>query len=876
MTDALRRVQEALADRYHIERELGRGGMATVYLADDFRHHRRVAVKVLHPALAEALGPERFLREIEISAGLNHPHILPLLDSGRAHGVLFYTMPYVEGESLRERMIREKQLPLEDAVRIARQVADALDYAHRHDVVHRDIKPENILLEEGHAVVADFGIARAVNVAAGQKLTATGVALGTADYMSPEQAGGSPELDGRSDLYSLGCVLYEMLAGQPPFAGPTVESLVRQHLTTPPPRVTEVRPTVPRWVAVALDRALAKAPADRYTSAAQFAQAMTPPTSGETPSVGIMPASRRTFPAGRKPTIGLAAGAVVVVALLGVALLLPRRGTPMLDPNRVLVVAFAGQGGSEEQALGRMAQDYVIQVLTDAGFAKVVDPLTTLAVSRNVAAARATGDAGSIFALAREAGAGTVVSGNYYTEGDSLHIQTRISNARDGSLMGTVGPIVGSTDARRELVGRLGREVVAALATLLNRELGAFEPTAPPATFEAEEAYTEGFEAYLDNAYDAAARDFERAVAADPAFTRARLWAAQAMTVQGLSYPSAPTYAKAESLLAPLVEAREQLGRYDRCRLDFIMAMRQAATSRSYDGARCMAQAAPGSDDARREVALFAYRLQRPREAIRLLRELDPDHGLMKLWWGYWSYLSDAYYSLGDYEGQLAIAQEGRRRYPENQVFPYEEARALAALGRLDDVATRLKAMRSQQSAGGMGGYLFFLIGQELRARGYRDAAREAFDQAIASYQSQPQDPDAARAMVADALYEAERWNDALPLMQELAGRHRDKPEYLVALALLGARQGDRAPALRIRERLGSVRDSLVPSPGAACYERARLAAVLGEREEAVALLRQWIDEGGGWDHWPSLLLSVDFESLRDYPPFQELMTPKG
>ncbi|HEX9218737.1 MAG TPA: serine/threonine-protein kinase, partial [Gemmatimonadales bacterium] len=218
-------MRAALADRYTIERELGHGGMATVYLAQDLKHHRKVAIKVLEPELAAALGPERFLREIEIAAGLNHPHILPLYDSGEAATSLYYVMPYVEGETLRDRLKREGQLPLEDAVRITREVADALSYAHSHDVVHRDIKPENILFQAAHAVVSDFGIARAITAAAGASLTATGIAIGTPGYMSPEQGAASARVDERSDIYSLGCVLYEMLAGEPPFTGPSAESI---------------------------------------------------------------------------------------------------------------------------------------------------------------------------------------------------------------------------------------------------------------------------------------------------------------------------------------------------------------------------------------------------------------------------------------------------------------------------------------------------------------------------------------------------------------------------------------------------------------------------------------------------------------------------
>src|SRR5438094_8996829 len=217
--------------------------MATVYLAEDRKHHRRVAIKVLKPELAATLGPERFLREIEIAAGLNHAHILPLLDSGEAGGFLYYAMPFVEGESLRDRLDREGPLPIEGALRIAREVADALGHAHGHGVVHRDIKPENILLSGGHALVADFGIARAITAAGGEKLTATGIAVGTPGYMSPEQAGGKDPIDGRADLYALACVLYEMLAGEPPFTGPTPQAVLARPIQERPTSILVLRTT---------------------------------------------------------------------------------------------------------------------------------------------------------------------------------------------------------------------------------------------------------------------------------------------------------------------------------------------------------------------------------------------------------------------------------------------------------------------------------------------------------------------------------------------------------------------------------------------------------------------------------------------------------
>ena len=267
------RLSAALAARYRIERELGAGGMATVYLAHDLKHDRDVAIKVLHPDLGAALGGERFLSEIRTTARLQHPHILPLLDSGAADGLLYYVMPLVTGETLRARLAREKQLPIADALSIAREVADALGYAHGLGVIHRDIKPENILLQNGHALVADFGIALAVQSAGGTRMTQTGLSLGTPQYMSPEQAMGERAIDARSDIYALGAVTYEMLTGDPPFTGSTVQAIVARVLTERPPLPSTVRDTVPPAVERAVMRALAKLPADRFATPTDFVAA---------------------------------------------------------------------------------------------------------------------------------------------------------------------------------------------------------------------------------------------------------------------------------------------------------------------------------------------------------------------------------------------------------------------------------------------------------------------------------------------------------------------------------------------------------------------------------------------------------------------------
>src|SRR5881628_1460428 len=358
-----------LQDRYGLQRELGRGGMATVFLAEDLKHHRQVAIKVLHPEISEAIGVDRFLREIEIAARLQHPHILPLYDSGSAGPYLFYVMPYVEGESLRDLLDREKQLSQEDTIRITTEVASALGYAHAHGVVHRDIKPENILLSGGTAVVADFGIARAAAGGSDKPLTQTGTVIGTPAYMSPEQSTGAVAIDGRSDQYSLACVVYEMLVGEPPFTGPTAQAVIARHsldMVSPP---SIVRSTIPDAVEAAILRALSKLPADRYSTTALFAEALNTP-SAATGSVrrATLAGARAHRPFWRRALP--AAGAVALVLVAAVATLVvrqraaPRAGTEGgLDPRRVAVLYFEDLSAGKK--LGYVA-DGLTEALIDA------------------------------------------------------------------------------------------------------------------------------------------------------------------------------------------------------------------------------------------------------------------------------------------------------------------------------------------------------------------------------------------------------------------------------------------------------------------------------------------------------------------------------
>jgi eukaryotic-like serine/threonine-protein kinase len=434
-------IQDALKERYDILRELGRGGMAVVYAALDRKMNREVAVKVLLPDLAMAMGPERFAREIEIAGHLSNPHILPVYDSGSADGQLFYVMPLIRGESLRARLDRETQLPIDEALRLSIEVAQALDYAHQQGVVHRDIKPENILLEGGHAIVADFGIARAASgITEGQALTATGMTLGTAAYMSPEQVAAEKAIDGRSDLYSLACVTYEMLAGQPPFTGPNAAAIMARQALEMPPSLTVVRSTISDEVEEAVFQALAKSPVDRYESAADFADALqdclalTPTVSRRitAPRVTASTAARRRYRR-RKKVLTIAGAAAVPVIAAGWAAWHflgsgaggpPVPAAPALDAKHVAITYF--KDASADRSLGFLADG-----ITEALIYQL-DSVPALRVISKGGVGQYRGKDVAPDSIARAFEAGTVVTGNVKDAGDGVSIEVELVDGNTG------------------------------------------------------------------------------------------------------------------------------------------------------------------------------------------------------------------------------------------------------------------------------------------------------------------------------------------------------------------------------------------------------------------------------------------------------------
>ncbi len=550
MTASVERLSDALSGRYRVERELGQGGMATVYLAEDLRHHRKVALKVLRPELSQVLGAERFLKEIEVTAGLQHPHIVPLFDSGEVPAppgtpgpsLLFYVMPFVEGETLRARLTREKQLPLDLALDLTRQVAGALDYAHRRDVVHRDIKPENILIHDGQALVADFGIALAVSEAGGSRLTETGLSVGTPQYMSPEQTTGERDLDARSDVYSLGCVLYEALAGDPPFAGSTVQAIVARKLTGAVPSIRPVRDAVSPSLDRAIARSLAKVPADRFASMAEFSEALAR-------GAGIPDGG-----AGRRKLARRMIGGVAVLAVVGAVLWLVASGRMsswLAGAPRYARIAVLPL----ENRTGDSTRNYLVDGLTESLIADLArhERVDVIALG-SVLGYR--GKPKPVDSVARELGVEAVVSGSVERRDGQLRVAVHLR------APGLPSPPPDTLERPAEQVAALEMDVVDRLVRSIGGRL-----TGPRAGAGAEgPPNPEVHDLYLRGRYHLAGRTpeglqnaldyFRQALTRDPAYAPAYAGLAQYYSLLPFytTTPPAEGFAKAKTAALRAVE----------------------------------------------------------------------------------------------------------------------------------------------------------------------------------------------------------------------------------------------------------------------------------------------------------------------------------
>ena len=679
--DLLPRVRAGLGERYRIERELARGRTATVFLAHDLRHDRPVALKVLHPEIAAAVGPERFLREIQLAARLDHPHIVALHDSGEADGLLYFVMPFVVGESLRDRLDREPQLPIADALGIAGDVADALGYAHRLGVVHRDIKPENILLADGRALVADFGIARAISSAGSDRLTETGIALGTPAYMSPEQANEGGPVDGRSDLYALGCVVYEMLAGAPPFNGPTAQAILARHAVDPVAPIRTVRDTVSPGVERAVLKALAKVPADRHAGAAEFAQALA--ASSLEPKPAVRGARSRSV------MVALAAGLPAVVALLiGFNVggwrqhLWAKSGGTWL--RSVAVLPLDNLSGDTTQ--DAFADGMTTALITDLGrirTLRVISKRSVMSFKATPLPARAIGESLHVDAL---------LEGGVQRLGNRFRVDLELLDAASGSQL-WADRFEDATQNRFAVQDAAARGVLSALKLPVTAAEARTLRTPRTGNLEAYDFFLRGkirvrHETRADDSIAIAL--LQRAVALDPSFADAHAWLARAYTLRVAQFEPRDSAALEGAFLATekALQLNPDLPEAHFARANLIWgATKQFAHERAIQEDRRAVELSPNLDAAHHHLALVYMHiglLDKAVEELRTTLAIDPGD------WMAQERIGQAELWRGRYEEGFSILKTVPPEY--NPAFWTSDATwSLIQLGRTGDASTLIE-----------------------------------------------------------------------------------------------------------------------------------------------------------------------------------------
>ncbi len=862
MTSVTEKIAAALGDRYIVERELGEGGMATVYLAQDAKHDRKVAIKVLRPELAATLGPERFLEEIRISANLTHPHILPLYDSGEADGFVFYVMPYIKGESLRDRLNREVELPVAEAAHIIREVVDALAHAHSLGVVHRDIKPDNVMLSGRHALVMDFGVAKAISASRGeQQLTTPGLALGTPAYMAPEQAAASPHIDHRADIYAVGAMAYELLAGTPPFTGSTPQAVLAAHITEVPEPVTKHRESVPQGLEHLILRCLEKKPADRF----QTAEAMLPYlTTLATSDSGVAPTQMTPARSVRSRVRWPLTVGVVGVVALGSAFAIwggGGGGAPAGEVDaRIAIVPFANRTGNPEADLwGEMAADWSTRAVARTE----VDVVPSSLVQEALLGIQSATAVSSV-ALMDRTGADHMVSGSYALVGDRVRFDIEMTNATTGKLVAALEPIDGSPDSIDALMGVVGERVAAAAVALLGGQQISviFNPAimSLPPNLDAYRAFSAAAQAFCEQDYEASIRHGETALELAPDY----------IPVYGLVISAHDNIgrlnARRDSLIAAHRRLIPRMTDYERARYDWQSADRAVERFRAAETVFQISSGISWYHLAFR--ALQVNEIERARIAADTSTAIPMEIArCFQHWPPLWTNRTMVYYLTEDHEAELAMARDGRERFPTHQGLILAELRALAAMGRfveLDSVVDVAFNLPPQNDPVGL-----IPVGAsfELSRRGHVEKANALARRGAAWFDEHPQ---ADSLGAARAYYYSGQYDRAEQILRALVA---DAPS-VTALQTYGAtlaQLGRLDEADMVDRRLASI-------PGTdALRARALVAAVRGDLDAAVAHLQSYFAGDGIYysntDAW--LRNAPELAPLRGYAPFETLIRPR-
>lgn len=868
--DLRERLQASLIGAYTLERELGGGGMSRVFLAEETALGRKVVVKVLPPEMAESLSAERFKREILLAARLQHPHIVPLLSAGDASGLPWFSMPFVEGESLRARLLREGELPVAEAVRVLREIASALAYAHGRGIVHRDIKPENVLVSEGAVMVTDFGVAKALSAAAdGHQgtLTSLGIALGTPAYMAPEQAAADPRTDYRADIYAWGILAYELLAGRTPFSGRTPQAMLAAHVTQAPEPLERLRPAAPPSLAQLVMRSLEKHAADRPQSAAEVVAALdaisTSPggTAPHSPAavsaegpVTVATSVARLRPA---PWTIASAVAVLLAVTLGGAWMWRLNAAPALSERRVAVLPFQNLTGSAEfDHVGTIAADWLTQSMAQ---------VDSLDVVSSIGVRMALGDAkGSDPELMRRlvavTRAGLVVTGTVARQGDSLRVQAQLVDPITGQVRSVLDPAVGPASDPIAAIDALRERLLGALTiSEFSRVIG----TRPPKYSAYRELVlgAERFHRFQD--YAGSLPFLNRAIALDSTFVLP-------YSLLMSAYWNLGMYDSAEVVQRRLERFRDRLSASERLMMEF-----HAASIRGDLEGELRAQMETAARDSN-PISLYlvgwvGIRLLRPDVAIPALERGD-SLILARGWVHQSEVLAEAYHQAGAHDNELATLLRGRKRFPNRAFIPARQLRAYAGLRQ----ATAALALADTllrgipDSVGSMAGNVL-QAALDFRAHGdtatFERLARLSLDWFV----NNPV-PTASRAR---ALQEGRAYYllgrlDSAEARFVLAARDSGNLDPLGYLGLVRARRGDTSGARTIADSLGELQRKWLF--GSNTFWSGAIYGALGERERAVQLLRRAQKDGAIMQSWH---FHSATDALRGYSPFEEMIRPR-
>lgn len=835
-------ISNALEGRYRIEGELGRGGMAVVYLAHEHKHGRQVVLKVLHPGMHTRDIAERFSREVRIIAKLAHPHLIGLIDSGEAAGMLYYVMPFVEGETLRAKLLREGKLPPVEALPLLRDIAAGLAYAHQHGVVHRDLKPENVLCAETHSFLMDFGIAKILE-ASPRDVSATGewTIIGTPGYMAPEQHVPGQTIDHRADIYSFGLIAKEVLLGQRPIVGGPRLADAGITLDGPAP--------LPAGLAELIDDCLQIDPLARPQSAGELLERLIGlKTSGTLPA---LPRAKRP----RRGVWYLSAGAIAVAGAV-VWFNRPDRTRPDL-PLPIAVAAFNNQtGDSTLDIWGRMGGDWVTQGLQETGLVSVVPWPVSLLASQEY---EEDGRQGSLVDhMKKETGALTIVTGSYYLVGDSLQFRVEATDATAGKLLGAPQPLTVPRDSALSAIRELRERLMGTVGLFTNELIGgvsAGELSRRPPTFDAFVAFDQGIRNSRAQDYPGAAEEFGKAYQLDTSFLAALLYQANALANDA-------QHVRMDSVLGTVRPRLNELSETHRHWFTFLEANLAGDGAKAIEAGRRRAQASPAGM-AWYNLAVVLLRAGQVNEALSALGQADPDRGEMRGWSSYWTQLAHSYHMAGDYERELAAARSMETRFPDRRVALVLEARALAVMGRLAELDSALEVTSTlPPTTYWSQGAAMVLAGQELLAHGSREDGRRFLARGInwlrAELTLHPTER-GHRYWLGSALYALNRWAEAAEIFTQLSIESPARGEYSWEAALALYRSGaDSAEVARW------LRPPVPREQGMFATYRGRLALIQGDREAALSIFADALRfgvEGLTWLHASGV---PDFEMLGD------------